>query len=352
MNRDEILAENPIADFVRSRGHKLMRAGENFVSGGCPQTQHKRGHCPVTINVAKQVWYCNDCKIGGSVIDWEAIEKKIEPAEAMRQLRGGRNGANPPGARPQIVATYDYCDEAGNLLFQCVRQEPKDFKQRRPDDTGGWIWNIQGVRRVLYHLPQVIAAQTICIAEGEKDCDNLAKLGFVTTTNVFGAGKWRDEYSEPLHGKDVIVFGDVGDDDGKGKKHTQQVIESLTGKAKSIKHPAMPEGFHDVSDFIKSFSSEAEAKTAIQKLIEQATSLGMVVAPASMGLHIRSEPSATSAIVTTLRERDRVFVDEGRLRNNRPPSPVDWQKVTSMNGYTGWINADYIAPVQWIAAGS
>jgi len=44
-------------------------------------------------------------------------------------------------------------------------------------------------------------------------------------------------------------------------------------------------------------------------------------------------------------------VDEGRVRNNRPPSPVDWQKVTSMNGYTGWISADYIAPVQWIAAG-
>ena len=77
----------------------------------------------------------------------------------------------------------------------------------------------------------------------------------------------------------------------------------------------------------------------------------VVVAPASMGLHIRSEPSASSAIVTTLRERDRVLVDEGRVRNNRPPSLVDWQKVTSMNGYTGWINADYIAPVQWIAAG-
>ena len=77
----------------------------------------------------------------------------------------------------------------------------------------------------------------------------------------------------------------------------------------------------------------------------------VVVAPASRGLHIRSEPSATSAIVATLHERDRVFVDEGRVRNNRPPSPVDWQKVTSMNGYTGWINADYIASAQSIAAG-
>jgi hypothetical protein len=70
----------------------------------------------------------------------------------------------------------------------------------------------------------------------------------------------------------------------------------------------------------------------------------VVVAPASRGLHIRFEPSARSAIVATLHQRDRVFVDEGRVRNNRPPSPVDLQKVTSMNGYTGWINADYIAP--------
>jgi SH3 domain-containing protein/tetratricopeptide repeat protein len=70
----------------------------------------------------------------------------------------------------------------------------------------------------------------------------------------------------------------------------------------------------------------------------------VVVAPASMGLHIRFEPSARSVIVTTLHQGDRVFVDEGRMRNNRPPPPVDWQKVTSMNGYTGWINARYLAP--------
>jgi hypothetical protein len=56
----------------------------------------------------------------------------------------------------------------------------------------------------------------------------------------------------------------------------------------------------------------------------------VVVAPASRGLHIRFEPSARSAIVATLHQRDRVFVDEGRVRNNRPPSPVDLQKVTSM----------------------
>jgi hypothetical protein len=50
------------------------------------------------------------------------------------------------------------------------------------------------------------------------------------------------------------------------------------------------------------------------------------------------------APIATLHQGGRVFVNEGRVRNNRPPSPVDWQKVTSMNGYTGWIDGNYIAP--------
>jgi hypothetical protein len=70
----------------------------------------------------------------------------------------------------------------------------------------------------------------------------------------------------------------------------------------------------------------------------------LVVAPARRGLYIRVQPDAKSAIVARLHQGDRVFVDEGRVRNNHPPSPVDWQKVRTMSGNTGWINADYIAP--------
>ena len=31
---------------------------------------------------------------------------------------------------PRIVAEYDYTDEQGNLLYQVVRYEPKDFKTK------------------------------------------------------------------------------------------------------------------------------------------------------------------------------------------------------------------------------
>jgi hypothetical protein len=72
----------------------------------------------------------------------------------------------------KIVATYPYHDEAGDLLFQVVRDDPKGFRQRQPDGKGGWDWSMKAVRRVLYQLPKVVEAvtskQTIFIAEGEK----------------------------------------------------------------------------------------------------------------------------------------------------------------------------------------
>jgi len=62
---------------------------------------------------------------------------------------------------------YRYADESGQLLFEVVRKGhglEKTFFQRAPDGSGGWIRDkkgkltIEGVRRVLYHLPQLIEA--------------------------------------------------------------------------------------------------------------------------------------------------------------------------------------------------
>src|SRR5579872_1618425 len=41
------------------------------------------------------------------------------------------NGHAEPMKR--IITTYDYTGEHGTLLYQAVRYDPKDFRQRRPD---------------------------------------------------------------------------------------------------------------------------------------------------------------------------------------------------------------------------
>jgi hypothetical protein len=119
----------------------------------------------------------------------------------------------------------------------------------------------------------VVKAQIVCLPEGEKDADNLRELGFVATTNPMGAGKWRKEYAEALRGKDVVVFGDVGDSDGSGEKHTAKRLASLIGVARSLKHAKQPDGFHDISDYIDSLrqlsaNDHASIVQSIRELIE------------------------------------------------------------------------------------
>ncbi len=154
--------------------------------------------------------------------------------------------------KPMIVATYDYRDEAGNLLFQVCRMDPKGFYQRRPDGNGGWVNDLKGVRPVLYRLPELLAAdlaEPVFIVEGEKDADRLAALDMVATTNSGGAGKWKPEYSEALHGRNVVI---LPDNDNPGQTHSEQVAASLHGVAESVKVvelPGLPEK-GDVSDWL------------------------------------------------------------------------------------------------------
>lgn len=124
-----------------------------------------------------------------------------------------------PSSRPRTLATYDYVDEDGTLLFQVLRKEGKEFPQRQPKPGGGWIWNLKGVtRRPLYRLPQVLDAvangQLVWVVEGEKDADALQRIlppGEVATTNAGGVGKWLEEHTDTLRDAKVVIWGDADD---------------------------------------------------------------------------------------------------------------------------------------------
>ena len=162
--------------------------------------------------------------------------------------------------RRRIVATYEYRSSEGNVVFQGVRFDPKDFAQRRPDGTGSYTWGLDGVGRVLYRLPELLAAnldETVYLPEGEKDVDWLAKLGLVATTNPQGAGKWRNEYTATLKGRHVAI---LPDNDQAGRKHAEKVAGALYGEATSVKVvelPSLPEG-GDVSDWLDAGNSVDE----------------------------------------------------------------------------------------------
>ena len=131
----------------------------------------------------------------------------------------------------RIVATYDYTDAAGELLYQIVRFEPKDFRQRRPDGRGGWIWK-KHPDQVLYHLPEVLEAPIVFVVEGEKDSETLREWGFVATTNAGGAkAPWLPTFTETLRGREVILIPDA---DQPGRARVLRIARALLGKAARI----------------------------------------------------------------------------------------------------------------------
>jgi putative DNA primase/helicase len=146
------------------------------------------------------------------------------------------------GCKCPPVAYYPYTDEAGKLLYEHVRGTHKEFSFRRPDplSRSGWRWNLEGVRRVLYRLPEVVNAPSnaaVFVTEGESDADALASAGEVATTTDSGAltgsgrKQWLPEWSEALQGREVLV---AADRDAPGRVHARHVAASLDGIARFV----------------------------------------------------------------------------------------------------------------------
>jgi hypothetical protein len=172
-------------------------------------------------------------------------------------------------AADEIVVTYGYRDQSGQLLFEVVRRTGKRFQQRRPDGNGGWIWNLQGIERVPYRLDKLVDAwfkQPIWVVEGEKDAEMLVRLGFVATCNPGGAGKWRPDYDKWFIGQHVVI---VADNDDPGRAHADQVVKSLLPIAASVRIvddlPVPEKG--DVSDLVEAMG-EAEARDFLLEMAD------------------------------------------------------------------------------------
>ena len=221
----------------------------------------------LSVDLEKGTWYDHEANEGGGALDLVTRETKLTGAERFDWLK--RHGYDvetngvvylPP--RPKIVATYDYCDEGGELISQVCRFEPKDFRQRRkprPSDPpeqikGGWVWSTKGLRHVPYRLPQLLENddRVMFIVEGEKAADRLWQLGVPATCSAGGAGKWRGELSEFFRGADVVILPDrdpqkrhpktdepMFHPDGRpilpGQDHAQAVAKALDGIAGRIR---------------------------------------------------------------------------------------------------------------------
>jgi 5S rRNA maturation endonuclease (ribonuclease M5) len=184
---------------------KASRSGKEW-KALCPK--HEDHEPSLAISEEKGVFYCHGCGWKGRLAN--------------------------KGTKPKVKEVYDYRDESGNLVFQILRYEPKNFKARRMGKNRRWVYNLDGVEPVPYRLPELLGSDDnrVFITEGEKDCDNLRALGFTATTAPFGAKKWRNEYNKFLARREVII---LPDNDTPGIEHAVMIAKALEGIAKDVK---------------------------------------------------------------------------------------------------------------------
>jgi hypothetical protein len=160
-------------------------------------------------------------------------------AKAMHlDWRDGQN-RQPEGQDAQLT-TYDWRDERGKLLYQTCRFKGKDGKKgifyRRPNGQGEWIKDLQGVRLVLYRLPELLRSnpnRMVLWAEGEKCAELLARTGYAATTTAMGAkNSHLTEYVPAMMGRRVVIFPDY-DEEGL------QYAETIHGRLKAAGIPCV-----------------------------------------------------------------------------------------------------------------
>ena len=117
--------------------------------------------------------------------------------------------------RWRVAGVYEFVDAEGTVLYRTRRMEhpakPKRFEAQRPDGKGGWLDKLGDCPRVLYRLPELLAAdpaEPVYFVEGERKADKLAFWGLVATSIAFGAAGWRAAYADALKGRHVIFLPD------------------------------------------------------------------------------------------------------------------------------------------------
>jgi predicted P-loop ATPase len=182
-----------------------------------------------------------------------------------RHLRSVEGGKARSGSLGKIVATYDYHDLNGALIHQVIKFEGRQYRQRKQNKNGEWVWSVSLNETILYRLKEVVEADTVYVCEGEKDAETVRSLGLVGTTGAMGAGKWQDRYAEAFTGKHIVI---LEDNDKPGRKHAQAVAVSAHGHdAKSIRivdFPELPE-HGDLTDWIEKGNGRTELEARVRK---------------------------------------------------------------------------------------
>ena len=221
---------------ILNKLNKVKQTGKNQYIALCPAHDDRNPSLSISEDNGTILMHCHaNCSI-----DNICRSIGIESKHLFNNENKAQKPLPPIKETTKEVERYNYSDENGEILYYQKRlvyqQSGRKTFRSVGIVNGGEVYSLNGIRRVIYNLPSVISAvqngETIYIVEGEKDANNLIKIGLTATTNIGGAGSWLKEYNSHFVGADVII---IPDNDKAGFEHAKLVYENLQSIAKSIK---------------------------------------------------------------------------------------------------------------------
>ncbi|MCB0210751.1 MAG: AAA family ATPase [Anaerolineae bacterium] len=238
-------------------------------------TKWKRGPCPKCggkdrFTVSEEAFQCRKCHTSyEDVIEFMQWVEDITFEEAMKRLdptaievTPNGNGKKPKDRQidwSAPIAEYLYTDELKKIKYRVLDSTgaivDKTFRWQHRNGNG-WEKGTGKLEEPLYNLSAIVESGPdipIYFCEGEKDADNLTKLGFIATTKPSTSdsiGKFIDD----LSGREVII---LEDNDQAGKDRTEKDAPELLAAGCRVKviTPALGGWSNadkeDVSDWIE-----------------------------------------------------------------------------------------------------
>lgn len=215
-----------------------------------------------SLQINKDNVYCHSCKESWDVF---ALVQKVKGVDFKEACQWLADLAEIRSFENELLGNWCYVDEEGNILFyeeKYTAPPPKKkttaYRNAQGVSKKGCM---DGVRRVLYRLPEVIQAQTVILTEGPKDADTIDRLGYCATTNSGGAGGWKSQVDgwgidAPLKGKEVYILMDKDDAGEMGKIARYKTLKPIAKSVKLLSLKDMPEGGKDITDVYEAYGEE------------------------------------------------------------------------------------------------
>ncbi len=228
-----------------------------------------------------------------------------------------------------IDQVYQYKDESGSVLFEKVRYVPKGFVQRRRDADGtGWIHNLNGVRKIVYRLPELSGKNAILFLEGEKDVEASWALGIPATCNPDGSSDWKPEYADQVKAQGVLRVAVIPDDDEVGVKHALQVCAGLKDAGLEVRYVVLPDTKEhgDLSDYLAAGKTKADLLALVK-----GTPLWIPPVKVQIETPPRNFQSLGEQRYTLAIHPEGIVMEINRLR--RSSQELNGELIVKVNGY-------------------